>query len=149
MATVVYNEAKKQIANGGIDLDSSTLKVMLVDPTYVADPDQSAIDDGTAGDAASHEITGAASYVRQDLTGRVVVKDTTNDFSYLDADDTPFGALELGPTIGGALVLKSTGVDTTSIPICFYPIVPNIPTNGANMTVLWASPANGGVMKLA
>lgn len=147
MANVFYNEAKKQIANGGIDLLTDTLKVVLVDATYVANADQAAVDDGTADDIASHEIT-VSGYARQTLGSKVIDKDTANDFAYLDAADAVFAALALGQTIGGAVLIKDTGLDTTSIPINYYE-TPDTPTNGADMTVQWASVANGGVLKLS
>lgn len=145
MANVVYNEGKKQILNGGIDLDTSTIKVLLVKSTYTANADHAAVDDGTADDPASHEIT-VSGYSRQTLAGRTVDKDTANDFAYLDANDSVFTALAAGETIGGAVLFKDTGLDTTSIPIAFFDVT-DTPTNGSDITIQWAAVASGGVLK--
>jgi hypothetical protein len=147
MANLVYNEAKKQILNGSIDLDTSTIKVMLVKSTYTANADHAAIDDGTADDPKSHELT-VSGYARQTLANRSVASDVTNDFAYLDADDTVFTALATGEMIGGAIILKDSGVDTTSIPIAFYDLT-DTPTNGSDITVQWNTAANGAVLKAA
>lgn len=143
----LYNEAKKQILNGSIDLDTSTLKVMLVKSTYIFDADHAAVDDGTANDPQSHEIS-VTGYARQALAGRVVDKDTANDFGYLDANDTVFAALATGQTIGGVIIEKDTGVDTTSIPIAYYDVT-DTPTNGSDITIQWAAVASGAVIKAA
>ena len=39
MADVIYNAFKKNIMNGGIDLDTDTIKVALVTATYTPDQD--------------------------------------------------------------------------------------------------------------
>src|SRR6185503_1873271 len=144
---LIYNEAKKQILNGSIDLDTSTLKVMLVKSTYTADADHAAIDDGTGGDPQSHEIS-VSGYARQALSSRVVDKDNTGDFGYLDAYDTVFASLATGETIGGAITFTDTGVDSTSIPIPPYDLT-DTPTNRSTITVQWAAAASGGVIKAA
>lgn len=145
MANVFYNEAKKRILNGSIDLDTSTLKVMLVNSTYSADPDHAAVDDGSANDPQSHEIS-VSGYSRQTLASRVVAKDDSGDFGYLDADDVVFSALATGQTIGGAVLFFDSGLDTTSIPIAFYDL-PDTPTNGSTVTIAWAAVGSGGVVK--
>lgn len=145
MANVFYNEAKKRILNGTIDLDTSTIKVMLVKSSYAADPDHAAVDDGSAADPQSHELT-VSGYARQVLANRTVTKDNSADIGYLDADDVVFTALATGETIGGAVIFLDTGVDTTSIPIAFYDL-PDTPTNGSNVTVVWAAVAAGAVIK--
>lgn len=145
MANVFYNEAKKRILNGTLDLDTTTIKVMLVKETYVANPDHAAVDDGSANDPQSHEIS-VSGYARQTLASRVVAKDDPGDFAYLDADDAVFASLATGQTIGGAIIEADTGVDTTSIPIAFYDL-PDTPTNGSTVTVAWAAVGSGGVVK--
>jgi hypothetical protein len=43
MANVIYNSFKRDIANGSIDLDTDTIKVMIVTSAYT--PDQDAHDE--------------------------------------------------------------------------------------------------------
>lgn len=146
MANVTYNEGKKIILTGGVPL--ANLKVMLVKSTYAANPDTLALDDGTANDPASHELT-VAGYARQALASAAIGKDDSGDFAYVDADDTAFGALAIGETIGGILVFRDTGgVDTARVPLMFFD-TPDTPTNGAAITVQWAAVVAGAVLKLA
>lgn len=147
MANLVYNAAKQKIANGTIDLDTSTLKVMLVQTTYTANADHATIDDGTADDPASHEVS-VSGYSRQTLTTPSVTNDTTNDFAYLDGDDVTFTSLVAGQTIGGAILYYHTGADNTAVPIAFYDVT-DTPTNGGNIVIQWAAVGSGGVLKLA
>ncbi|MDP2319559.1 MAG: hypothetical protein Q8O42_09515 [Acidobacteriota bacterium] len=147
MPNLVYNVGKEKIANGAIDLDTSTIKVMLVQSTYTVDADHGAIDDGTAADPASHEIS-VSGYSRQTLATRTVTKDNTNDRAYLDADDATFAALAAGQTIGGAIIFIDSGADNTSYPIAFFDLT-DTPTNGGNIVVQWAAGASGGILTLA
>lgn len=146
MANLVYNAGKEKIANGTIDLDTSALKVLLVKSTYVADADHATIDDGSANDPQSHEIS-VSGYSRQTLSTRTVTKDNSNDRAYLDADDTTFTSLASGQTIGGAIIFYDTGADNTAVPIAFYDLT-DTPTNGGNIVVQWAAGASGGVLSL-
>jgi hypothetical protein len=148
MANGVYNKAKAEIAKNTIDLDGSTLKVMLVKSTYTFDPDHDFVDNGGANDPIDHEIS-VSGYSRQTLTTKVVTQDNTNDFAYLDADDTVFSALASGQTVGGAVLYRDAGgADSANPCIAFYDLT-DTPTNGGNITVQWAAAASGAVLKLA
>lgn len=147
MANGVYNKCKAQIANGGTDLDTSDLRLMLVKSTYTFNADHNFIDNAGAGDPIDEEIT-VGGYARVALTTKTVTQDDTNDFAYLDADDVVFTSLVAGQTIGGAILFRQTGVDTTAPVLAFYDLT-DTATNGGNVTVQWATPANGGVLKLA
>ena len=147
MANGVYNRGKAQIANGGTDLDTSDLRLMLVNTGYTFNPDHNFIDNADANDPQSHEVA-VSGYARQTLANKTVTQDDTNDFAYLDADDVVFTALAAGETIGGAVLFRHTGVDTTAPLIAFYDLV-DTATNGGNVTIQWATVANGGVLKLA
>lgn len=148
MANGVYNKGKASIANGGIDLDTSTLKVMLVDSSYTFNADHNFIDNAGAGDPIDQEIT-VSGYSRQTLTTPTVTQDDTNDFAYLDGDDVVFTALAAGQTIGGAILFDNAGgADTARKLIAFYDLT-NTATNGGNVTIQWAVVGSGGVLKLA
>lgn len=147
MANLVYNKGLEELAKALTDLDGSDLRVLLVQSTYTANKDHLFVDDGSANDPQSHELS-VSGYARQALANEAVTRDDTNDFAYMDADDTVFTGLAAGQTIGGAIVFRHTGVDTTAPLIAFYDL-PDTPTNGGNITLQWATPANGGVLKLA
>lgn len=147
MANAVYNKGLEELAKATTDLDASDLRLMLVKSSYTFNKDHLTVDDGSANDPASHELA-VGGYARQALGSETVTRDDTNDFAYLDADDVPFGALAAGETIGGAVLFRHTGADNTAPLIAFYDLT-DTPTNGSTITVQWATPANGGVLKLA
>jgi hypothetical protein len=51
-----------------------------------------------------------------------------------------------GETIGGLVLFRHTGTDSTAPLIAFYDLV-DIATSVGTLTVVWATPANGGVLK--
>jgi hypothetical protein len=142
---LVYNEFKKRVLAGTGSLVGA--KVMLVKSSYVANPDHAAIDDGTVDDPKSHELT-VGGYARVTLASVTAGKDNSIDIGYVDADDSAFGALATGETIGGAIIFLDTGVDTTAIPALFFDLV-DTPTNGSSITIRWADVALGAVLKAA
>ena len=78
-----------------------------------------------------------------------MTRDDTNDFAYLDATDQAFSALAAGQTVGGAILFRDAGgADSANPLIAFYDLT-DTPTNGGDITVQWATPGNGGVLKLA
>jgi hypothetical protein len=144
MANGVYNRGKFLAATAGVNLSTADLRVLLVKDTYTFDNNHNFVADVVAG---SLEIS-AAGYARVALTTKTATEDDTNDFAYLDADDTPFAAMAAGQTVGGAVLFIHTGSDATAQVLSFYDFV-DAPTNGGTMTVVWAAPASGGVLKLA
>ncbi len=148
MANGVYNKGKELIANGGIDLDTSSLKVLLVKSTYTFNADHLFIDNADGNDPQSHEV-GVSGYSRQALASPVVTRDDTNDFAYLDGTDTVFAALAAGETVGGAILYKDAGGADTANPLLAFYDLTDTPTNGGSITVQWAVAASGCVLKLA
>jgi hypothetical protein len=144
MANGVYNRGKYLIATAGANLASADLRVLLVKDTYVFDNDHNFVSDVIAG---SKEIS-VGGYARVALTTKTVTEDDTNDFAYLDADDVLFAALAAGQTVGGAVLYKFNAADGAAEVIAFYDLTDTL-TNGGDITVVWNTPANGGVLKLA
>jgi hypothetical protein len=152
----VYNQAKFLLANGNLNLLTDNLALMLVTPAYKASnsaanlADANTINDGVAGNVASFEITTAtvSGYTRNTLGSRVVVENDTDEFAYLGAANVTFIGLGTGNTVGGAVLVRDTGTNSTSHLIAFYDIT-DTPTNGGDITIQWATAGNGGVLKLA
>lgn len=142
MANLVYNRGKFEISNGAIDLDTSDLRVLLVQSSYTELATHNVVADIVASELS------VVGYARQALANKTATEDDVNGFAYLDADDVVFTSLAAGQTIGGAVVFRHTGADATAPLLAFYDLT-NTPTNGGNFTLQWASPANGGVLKLA
>lgn len=145
MANMMFNEAAESILDGTIVLASDTIKYMLVKSGYVPDKDNQFIDEGGANDPVDHRVTGTTD---QTLGSKVTGKDLTGDFAYFDAADVTFTAVGSGETVAGGLAYKDTGTPTTSRLICYHDL-PDTPTNGGDITVQFATPANGGLFKLA
>ncbi|MFQ5641666.1 MAG: hypothetical protein ACE5IR_27135 [bacterium] len=144
MASFIYNTAKKEIMDNTIDLDTDTLKVMLVTSSYVANADDDVVDASGANDPVDHELTGTG-YIagwgnsgRKALTSVTATADKTNDRAELDAADLTWSGINAG-TAAAAIIIKEGGAnDTTSRLIAYidsggFPIT----TNGGDLTVTW------------
>lgn len=142
MANGVYNKGKYVIANAGANLASADLRVLLVNSAYSFDADHNFV-----SDVSANEIS-VGGYARSALDNKILTEDDTNDFAYLDADDEVFTSLASGQTIGGAILYLFNAADSAAALIAFYDVT-DTPTNGGNVTIQWAAPASGGVLKLA
>lgn len=139
MANGVYNIAKLQVANGTLDLDTDTTKLVLVD-TYTFNPDQNNIDDGGASDVVDTEIsvtgyTGGFNGAGRKTIALSVTQNDTADRAEIDGADDTWTALGAGATITGVVLVKEVTNDADSINICHMDLTPNITTNGGDVTV--------------
>lgn len=143
MASGMTNTALKEILNGTIDLDTDSLKVMLVDNDYVFDPDNPVVDknDDSVQDAHHHELV-ATNYVgdfggagRKAATVTVDQNDTTNKGTVALASLTwtSLGGAA-NDTIGMALLIKEGTSDLDSRIIAAWDVT-DTPTNGGNVTL--------------
>lgn len=144
MASIMYNEGNQSIIDRDIDLAANTIKAMLVNSTYTPNKDDQFIDTGGASDAVDARLSGTTD---QTLANKAIGKDDTNDFAYFDADDVVFSAVTTGQTAVGVVIYKDTGTPTTSKLIAYLDIT-DTPTNGGDITIQFATPANGGIFKL-
>lgn len=145
MANMMMNEAATSIMNRNIDLIADTIKVALLTAVYVANRDDQFID---AAGASDYVDARAAGTTDQALAGRVIGKDNTGDFGYFDANDVNFVAVPAGTPITQVGCHKDTGTPTTSKIVGIFDIA-DITPNGGDITIQWAVPASGGLMKLA
>lgn len=141
MASRFFRKARLAIVNGTIALPSDTLQVMLVDDTYAPAAGDEFVDDGSANDPASHEISttgyvgGYSGNGRRTITGKTFQEDTSNDRIEFVFADVTYSALATGATIGGAVLHKrGSSDDTTGRLIAFYDLA-NTPTNGSDVTI--------------
>lgn len=150
MASLVYNKAKQEIADGALDLDTDTkVKVMLVNSGYTPDADHEVVDAGGASDPIDAEIV-ATNYTggyggagRLALATRVVNLDLTNDRAEFDADDLTWTSLggATNDTIVAAIIIKedhlgATGNDTETRLIAYVDVA-DTTTNGGDFTIQW------------
>lgn len=143
----VTNKAKFLLANGSLELLNDTLKVALVSNNWVGINANGNFMQEVSQNVLPYEVS-VSGYSRQTLTNKVVVEeDVTTGYAYFTASNVTFSSLTSGNTVGGAVLFKDTGDDTTNPLIAFYSII-DTPTNGGDITIQWANSVNGGILKL-
>ncbi len=140
--SLTSNKVRALLLNGGIDLDTNTLKVILVGTSYTPDKDHNFVDSITGG--TSKELSGTG-YTggfngsgRKTLASVAVTQDDTNDKAYLDAADVTWTAINAG-TVAYAVVIKEVTSDADSPIIAVVTISPNVVTNGGDYQIQWAA----------
>lgn len=143
----VTNKAKFLLANGSLELLNDTLKVALVSNNWIGINANGNFMQEVSQNVLPYEVS-VSGYSRQTLTNKVVVEeDVTTGYAYFTASNVTFSSLTSGNTVGGAVLFKDTGDDTTNPLIAFYSII-DTPTNGGDITIQWANSVNGGILKL-
>lgn len=138
MAAGAYSNGVENIINGTIDVDTSTLKVMLVDDGYTYDPDHDFVNDisgqeitatsYTAGFAGAGRKTASITITEQTASNRVVV--IIGDLTW-----SPLGGATNDVVQAGVLIREITN-DAASIPIVFMDFTGgNVTTNGSDFTL--------------
>lgn len=98
--------------NGGIDLDTDTIKVALVTSSYT--PDIDAHEDFAD---VTNEVSGTGYTAGGETLTVTVSQDNTNDRGTVDADDVTWSTATI--TARGAVIYKDTGTPATSLLICY------------------------------
>lgn len=129
MANALYGKGKEHILNGDIDIDTATIKAILLSSSYVPS-------------LSTHEIISDVSTYRlntdQTLTG------VTKALGVVDANDVTFTAVTTGATAKYVALYKDSGVVGTSYLIALYDTITNFPvtTNGGDIVIQWDNGAN-------
>lgn len=140
MADVIYNAFKKNIMNGGIDLDTNTIKVMLVTLSYT--PDQDTHEDRAD---VTNEVSGTGySAGGATLANTAVTQDNTDNEGVFDADDVTWSSSSI--TARGAVLYKSTGTASTDLLICYLDFGSDKTSSSGNFTIQWNAE---GIVNLA
>ncbi len=152
-----YTYGLKCCMDGTIDLDSSTLKWLLVgsNTVYTYDSAHTSVDAGGANDIVDAELNISGGYARgwggagrKTATITLQKNDTDNRVEITSADLT-WTALDSGDTIVAAILIKEGGAnDTTSIPILYIDLTLDVPTNGSDITLDFPTLVAGGVARL-
>lgn len=108
----VFNRGKFIIADSSLSWTGDTIRALLVDSSYVFDPDDNFVADVSADEVAD------ASYARQTLAGKGVTEDDTGNQATLDADPVDYGALD-NVTPAGQILFKFVTNDADSPLISF------------------------------
>lgn len=133
MADVIFNNFKKLIMNGGIDLDTDTIKVALVTSSYT--PDQDAHD---FFDDVTNEVSGTGYTAGGATLGSVTVTaDNTDNEGVFDAADTSWSTATI--TARAAVIYKSTGTASTSALIAYVDFGADKVSTAGTFTIQWNS----------
>lgn len=134
MANVIYNSFKRDIMNGSIDLDTDTIKVMLVTSAYT--PDQDAHD---KRDDVTNEVSGSGySAGGSALANKAVTADNTDNEGVFDADDLSWATATI--TARGAVLYKSRGGAASADELLMYiDFGSDIVSTGGTFLITWAA----------
>ncbi|HKQ06125.1 MAG TPA: hypothetical protein VJ464_13400 [Blastocatellia bacterium] len=132
MASVIYNSFKRDIMNGALDLDSDTIKVMLVTSTYTADQDAH-----TKRSDVTNEVSGTGySAGGSALANKAVTADNTDNEGVFDADDLTWSTSTI--TARGAVLYKSRGgASSADELICYIDFGADKSSSAGNFTLQW------------
>ena len=140
MADVIYNDFKKNIMNGTIDLDTNTIRVMLVTSSYT--PDQ---DTHEFKDSVTNEVVGTGYTAKgAELANKTVTADDTDNEGVFDADDVTWSSSTI--TARGAVIYKDTGTAGTSPLICYLDFAADKSSSNGDFTIAWNAE---GIVNLA
>ena len=117
--------------NGGIDLDTDTIRVALVTDSYTPDQDSHEYFDDVTDEVvgAGYTADGAA------LAGKAVTQDDTDNEGVFDADDTEWTTATI--TARAAVIWKDTGTDATSPLIRYHDFGEDKTTTGTTFKITW------------
>lgn len=142
MASEVFNIAKKDLMDGTIDLDTDTIKCLLVMSNALYDIDDDTLDDITTLDEfdGANYTGGHGGAGRKTLTVTVAVDDTNNRGEVtISGNATTWTALGAGTRdIAGAIIFEEGAGESTSVPVCFVDFT-DVTANGGDFTINWSS----------
>lgn len=140
MASFVYNEAKRAVAAGELDLNAHDMRVALLMTNTTADTQNDGI--VTVGDLSTLDEMDGTNYSSpgKALANEAVNKDDPNDRAEFDADDVTWTALGNGTRqIAGALLYKFVTNITSSLPVAWIEFSSSTNPGGADFTLQWNS----------
>lgn len=124
MADVLYNRG---LSEWGDNFTGGTIKALLVQNTYVPDPDHDFV-----ASVASDEVADA-SYARKTLASKTETVDDVNNRVKFDCADIVWTALAGGDTVSAVVIYLEVTNDADSILLAYYD-VPNQVTSGTDYT---------------
>lgn len=144
MANIYYNVAKRGMVDGSVDLDTDTIKMLLVAGTAAGDPDHATVAAALAVHAelsTTGYTAGASSASRKTLT-ITPSTDNTNDRADAVTNSQTWTAVAASASpndkIQKLLIYKHTGTnDAANIPIALIDTASGLPLtlNGSDVTV--------------
>lgn len=136
MANFWYNEAKRALAEGELDLVDDTLMVMLVMTNTTVDTED---DKNTLSGFTTLDEYDGANYARGTIASLAIAEDSANDRAEIDGADQVFASLGAGTRqCQAAVIYKFVTNDSDSVPIAYYD-TGGFPFDGtgSNVTIQW------------
>lgn len=134
MADAIQNTFKQHIMNGGIDLDTDTIKVMLLSSSHTQNIDtHEYIDDVSANEVSGTGYTAGGAT----LGSKVVSVDDTDDEGVFDAADVTWASSTI--TARYAAIYKDTGTPGTSPIIAILDFGSDQSSSSGDFTIQWNS----------
>ncbi len=132
MASVIYNSFKRDIMNGALDLDTDTIKVMLVTSSYTPDQDSHTKRSDVTNEVSGTNYTAGGSA----LANKAVTADNTDNEGVFDADDLTWSTSTI--TARGAVLYKSRGgASSADELICYIDFGADKSSSAGNFTLQW------------
>ena len=132
MADTIQNSFKKHIMNGGIDLDTNTIKVMLLTSSHSQDQDAHEFID----DVSANEVSGAGYTAGGATIGSpAVTQDNTDNEGVFDGADVTWSASTI--TASYAAIYKDTGTPATSPIIAILDFSTDKSSSAGNFVIQW------------
>jgi hypothetical protein len=136
MANVIPNTFLQRIMNGSIDLDTDTIKVMLLTSSHTNNIDtQEFISDVSANQVSGTGYTAGGAT----LTGKSVTVNHTTDRGVFDANDVTWPNATI--TARYAVLYKDTGTPSTSPIIQIFDFGTDKSSTAGDFSLQWS--ANG------
>ena len=129
MTNSLYSKGKEHLLNGDIDIDTATIKAILLSSSYTPN-------------LTTHETISDVSAYR--LNTDKTLANVTKTLGVVDADDVTFSAVTAGATARYVALYKDSGTTSTSWLIALYDTITNFPvtTNGSDIVIQWDNGAN-------
>lgn len=136
--------------NGLYDLDTDTLKILLLKSTYTFDPDQTDVTTLAASECDATNYTGGFGGSGRKTATITSAQDNANNEYHWAIADLTWTALggASNNTLGGAALIKEVTNDAGSIPIAFFSFTP-FTTNGGDVTLDFLALGSRGNLRIA
>lgn len=132
MANVIYNSFKRDGMGSAINLDTDTIKAMLVTSAYTPDPDAH-----TKRSDVTNEVTGTG-YTAGGaaLANKTLTADNTGNKGVFDADDLVWSTATI--TARAAVLYKSRGGAASADELIMYvDFGADVTSTGDDFTIAW------------
>ncbi len=160
MASAFYNQAAEDVIDGTIDMDTDTLKIMLLGTsaaTYAYDADHTVVDnaandttDPSFCELVATNYTGGFAGAGRKTATLAASTDNTNNRAILTITDLTWTALggASNDTVTASILIKEITNDTLSRLICYLDFT-NTATNGSDFTLDFPAAGSGGSIRFA